>query len=169
MQGFADDIATGLLPETLWIVGRPRPGPAYEERYVILEEPAEPIQMHWIKNELMPHFRVNCPHCAGQPLERKPLWYVGASTMSRELGILELSWRCFRSAQAYAGNSIGGKTGFIGLLVTISRANFSSSPRVLRCSQRVATVENPWPYNTREELARIWGLLPRLRIHRAAE
>jgi hypothetical protein len=168
MQGFADDIATGMLPQKLWIVGRPKAG--HEERYVILEEPGEPVQVHWVKGELAPHFRVNCPHCADGLLEAKPMWYLGASTMGNDLAILELPWKCFRSAAGYAGSSIGGKTGFVGLLVKISRANFASSPRVLRCEQRASTTDNPWPYQTRHELARIWGvpMRPKLYIQKQA-
>jgi hypothetical protein len=174
---YAEDIATGApFGQRLRIAGRPREGA--EERYVILEEPGDPVLTHF-HGRLLPHFKRDCPHCRGD--QPKPLWYVGASSLGGELVILELTWKCYQSAAAAArtladrrspdlfGEEIDvvGNT-FTRLLVRVSRANFKSSQRVLRCDQRVKRSE-PWPYRTREELARIWGIPMRPRLFRAEE
>jgi hypothetical protein len=65
-----DGIATGMTPVPLRICGRPAEG--REEECVVLEEPAEPVQMHWTGKFLMPHYRLNCPHCARGAERPKP-------------------------------------------------------------------------------------------------
>jgi hypothetical protein len=57
---------------------------------------------------------------------------------------------------------------FTGLLVTIRRGA-GRSPRVLRCEQRVQVAAGAWPYETRHELARIWGVPLRPRLYREGE
>jgi hypothetical protein len=139
-----------------------------------MEEPGQPVLMHYA-GKLVPHFRRNCPNCTDAQ-EPKPLWYVGAVTVSGgELVIMELTGKCFASLAAFARNQPTGELDlfgddlpaaqFAGLLVRISRANFQRSPRILRCEQRVQ-LKTAWPYRTREELARVWGVPLRPRIWR---
>jgi len=174
---FVDEVATGKGTAKLRIVGRPREGA--EETYVILEEPGDPVLMHY-RDRLVPHFKADCPHCDGTD-EPKPMVYVGATTLGGELAILELSWKCFQSAGAAARKLSGNLRGlnlfgepieadgrFTGLMVRISRANFRASPRVLRCDQRAKST-TPWQYRTREELARIWGIPVKPRLFRAED
>jgi hypothetical protein len=174
---YSDEIATGGDGgQNLRIAGRVREGT--EEKYVIMEEPGEAVMTHF-RGKLVPHWKRNCPHCNGTDVP-KALWYVGACLVNGELVILELTWKCHRAAAAAARHHHGKEAGidlfgqpvaaagFTGLLVTISRANFKASQRVLRCDQRV-TVSEPWPYRTREELARIWGIPIRPRLFRAEE
>lgn len=157
-----DDVATGSPGSARpGIAGRPRAGT--EESYVLLEEPGEPVLMHWA-NRLVPHFRRDCPHCDG--VEPKSLWYIGSATLAGELVIVELTTKCWRTLAA-AARSIEGP-GYIGLLIRIRRAAFTASPRVLRCEQRVR-VQAAWPFNTRLELARIWGVPVRPRVFRGEE
>lgn len=167
-----DDIATGLPQAKLIIAGRPRPG--CKETYVIIEEPAEPVLMHF-RGTHVPHFKKSCPHCDGFGSDAVPFWYTGASTMGGEPVILELTVKCFRNAQRSARQPFGRvgtlselfgedvKPVFSGLMVQIYRANFPKSPRVLRCEQRVTV--SKWQYETRRELARIWGLTIRPRLY----
>jgi hypothetical protein len=147
------------------IRGRPRQGAS--EKYVILEEPdSEPVKMHYVERlkNFLPHYTVGCPFCDGTE-ELKPTWYVGSLLVkASELCLLELTDKCFGAAAASARRlAVPSKpdlfgqpseiTQFTGLLVTVSRADFEKSPRVLRCEQRI---EKPpeWNYRTREELAR---------------
>lgn len=172
-----DDVATGSGGRAkLRIAGRPKEG--QEVSYVILEEPGEPVLMHF-RERLVPHFKRGCPHCDGKD-EPKPLYYVGAETGTGESVILELTPKCFETAAAAARNVPSGDgkpdlfgtptvvtTVFRGLLVKISRSNYRFSQRVLRCSQRVKEGNfGRWPYHTREELARVWGIPIRPRIYR---
>lgn len=83
--------------------------------------------------------------------------------MDKRPDILELSEKCFRTLSAAAGTVRG--SGFIGLFVKIFRPRYRHSPRILRCEQRVETARNPWPYQTRHELARIWGVPLRPRLY----
>lgn len=168
---YTEDVATGVPDGTrLEISGRPREG--YEERMVLAEEPGEPVQMHF-RQVLVPHFKRDCPHCLPTDLP-KPLWYIGAYTLRGEAVIAELTAKCFASAEAAARRlDLRGIHGleedqgavFAGLLITVSRGNFPRSPRVLRCDQRVE-IKVPWAYNTRLELARIWGVPVRPRLYR---
>jgi hypothetical protein len=167
-----DDIATGGGGIRFGIQGRPRPGK--EESYVIVEEPGEPVLTHFIPPRgHVPHFKAACENCRGD--KPVPLWYVGAVTVEGDLVILELTWKCFRTAAA-ASKTVGlvhtidesgeatGSPRFSGLLVKIKRASAALSPRVLRCEQRVDKFP-AWPYRTREELARIWGVPTKPRIY----
>lgn len=165
MDGFLEDIATGTVPRKLRIAGRPRPG--REEEYLLLEEPDEPVQMHW-NGRLVPHFKRNCKNCDGGGTI-KPFWYLGAMSYTwNELVIVEFTWICHRSAEEASrmlderGYMIdplrapGNLTSrFRGLVVKMSRGDFQSSPRVLRPDGRRGAVPE-WPYHTRLELARIW-------------
>jgi hypothetical protein len=164
MDGFLEDVATGVVEKKLRIAGRPRAG--CSEELVILEEPEEPVQMHW-NDRLVPHFKRNCQNCKGG--EIKPFWYIGAwSWLRNELAILELSVTCYQTAQFYAvridergyESSKPRDPVFRGLVVEIRRATFDRSPRVLRCEppgcRRTKIPE--WPYHTRIELARVWGI-----------
>jgi hypothetical protein len=173
---YADEIATGAIRRKLRIAGRPREG-AYED-YVLLEEPGEPVLMHF-SGRLVPHYKRGCPNCKPDQEEPKPMWYVGARNHAKEPVILELTDRCWESLEAFAreksqtigvdlyGQPIAVDALFIGLLVRIQRANFKNSPRTLRGLQRVPVVKDPWPWRTREELARIWGVPIRPRLFRA--
>lgn len=170
---YADDVATGEPRQKLRIAGRPREGSS--EKMVVMEEPGEPVLMHYA-GKLVPHFKRDCPNCTPNE-EPKPLWYVGASTFANELVIMELTGKCFYNLAASArsvapvaeGLDLFGdeirKISFVGLVVTISRANFKRSPRVIRCEQRTA-LKSEWPYRTREELARVWGVALRPRLWR---
>ncbi len=166
MMHTIDDVATGEPAPKLEIVGRPRPGG--KDRYAVLEEPGEPVLMHF-RGKLVPHFKNgNCPNCGED--EPKPLWYVGAATEAGALAILELTGKCFRSAESaarFVGNNLPGPAIFRGLVVTIVRANLDRSPRVLRCEQRLIEVPD-WPYETRRELARIWDVPMRPRLFKEA-
>jgi hypothetical protein len=176
---YADDVATGAGgPRKLTIAGRPAPGGTAS--YVLLEEPAEPVLMHW-SGRLVPHFKRDCPYCQEDAEEPKPLWYVGAAERTAERVLVELTERCFQAAQAAArrlevsgkdpdlfGAPVTGPAVFTGLLVTISRGA-GRSPRVLRCEQRVQVAAGAWPYRTREELARIWGVPMKPRLYREGE
>jgi hypothetical protein len=174
----ADDIATGATgPGKLRIAGRP--GPGRQETYVLLEEPGPPVLMHWAAGRKVPHFRRDCPHCAQGAEEPKPLWYLGAFCMaSRQQVLLELTEACFRGAGAAAarleagpadvdlfGAPLPGGAVFTGLVVTVSRGG-GRSPRVLRCEQRAQVGPAAWPYRTREELARVWGVPVRPRLYK---
>jgi hypothetical protein len=161
-----------FLAPKLRIAGRPRQGA--KETYALLEEPGEPVLVHWA-SKLMPHLKRNCPYCNGE--EPKPIWYLGSLEVdSKEMVILELTWKCFRTLAPAAqipnqevdlfGDLIPAHS-YLGLLVRISRGNFARSPRVLRCEQRLKKYP-AWPYNTRAELARIWGIVTKPRIFREA-
>jgi hypothetical protein len=78
--------------------------------------------------------------------------------------IVELTEKCFRTLEAAARVQGGTCT---GLLIRITRADFRASPRILRCEQRVPKWQ-PWPYDTRRELARIWGIAIRPRLFKEA-
>lgn len=181
-QHYADDIAMGRGgPRRLQIAGRP--APASSVSYVLLEEPGEPVQMHWVSGSagvsgrLVPHYRRGCPHCHESAEEPKPLWYLGAAEKSGRLVIVELTEKCYESALAAArriparGASIDlfgvpeDVAQFTGLLITISRGA-GRSQRVLRCDQRVTVQPGMWTYHTREELARVWGVPIRPRLYR---
>jgi hypothetical protein len=157
---FEDEIATGKGRKKLRIGGRPRDGS--QERHIILEEPGEAVQMHYAETKV-PHYRQNCPNCTGTD-DPKPYYYLGAyDTGRKEPVILELTEKCFNSAQAVACTLNGGA--FTGLLVIVSRANFPKSPRVLRCEQIVQTFP-AWPYQTRHELAHIWNVPIRPQVYK---
>lgn len=177
---YAEDIATGSAARaTIRIAGRPRQG--QRETYLILEEPEDPVLMHF-KGKQLPHFKRNCPNCTETQLPR-PMWYIGSLMIlgqRGELVILELTQKCFESLSAAArkigvpgmltgvdlfGEKIESVAVYRGLLVDIVRADFPSSPRTLRCEVRRQT-DVEWPYHTREELARIWGVPIRPRIYR---
>lgn len=174
---YADDIATGMgNGSRLRIAGRPREGT--DEKLVLLEEPGEPILMHW-SGVLIPHYKKDCPNCNGKT-EPKPFYYIGGATLASELVIVELTPKCYNSAAAAArqfspnirgtdlfGNPLAvSAIRFSGLLVRISRASFRASPRVLRCDQRVRP-KVEWNYQTKLELARIWGIPIKPRLYRA--
>jgi hypothetical protein len=181
---YLDEIATGMPAPKLDLAGRIRRGS--QQAFVILEEPGEPVLMHW-KKTLVPHYKKNCPHCKGATEEPKPFIYVGACRMNSENVILELNWKCFSGATVCATTvcatrlSLGQKLSevdlfgqprrptYVGLLVVISRADFDMSPRVLRCHQRakIAREQPWWPYETRRELARIWGIPIKPRLWKA--
>lgn len=178
---YEDEIARGKIerPE-LEIAGRVRAGG--KARYILCEEESQPVQVHYRKElgGLVPHFdKRDCPHCPHVTEAPKNMWYFGALTITGDPVILELPVACYKTAASAArkiaggpqelnlfGDPIGEPT-FIGLLVEIRRANFTSSPRVLRCEQRVK-VPRPWPYNTRRELARIWNVPIRPRLWKEA-
>jgi hypothetical protein len=169
MDGF-EDIATGMVPQKLRIGGRPRQGK--EEDLLILEEPEEPVQMHWL-GKLVPHYKAKCPNCE-KGGEIKPFWYIGArSYTSSEPVIMELTWKCFRGVEAAARHldesgyqsEVPLPSRFAGLVVKIRRADFPSSPRVVRCEERRRQIP-AWPYQTRLELARIWGIPTKPKIYR---
>jgi hypothetical protein len=170
VNGF-DELDTGELPQKLHIGGRPPLGS--DDIYTILEEPGPPVRMHWTGTHLAPHWKQNCPTCPKDGGELRAMWYVGAyCTMWGEV-ILELSERCFRSAEAASRhyNSDGyledmpiAEPFFVGLRVRVGRTKHASSPRWLRCEGRAKRVR-PWIHKTREELARIWGVPIKLRIH----
>jgi hypothetical protein len=180
-QHYTDDIATGSSHgRRLTIAGRPAAGGSAD--YVLLEEPEEPVLMHW-RDRLVPHFRHNCPHCNPDGTsEPKPLWYVGAQTLVGQLVIVELNETCFQAAAAAArnietqaighdlfGQPVKGAGVFRGLLVKISRSSAARSRRVLRCEQRVQVAAGAWPYVTRRELCKIWGVPVRPRLYREGE
>ena len=171
-----DDVATEIPERKLLICGRPKPGRS--EPFVIVEEPGDPVLVHFSaeRRRQVPHYRANCPNCDGT--DPKPLWYCGCySPANGQLMILELTEACKRSAEAvaaklqyrdemlYMAGTEASAIRFRGLLVEIRRADFASSPRILRCNQRV-TVAIDWPYETRRELARIWGVPVKPRIFR---
>lgn len=167
-----DDIATGKIDHKIYIAGRPKPGRS--EKYILLEEPEKPVQVHW-SGRLVPHLIRNCPNCCGKD-DVKAMWYIGAcASGANEFVILELNAKCHQTAERFSRYL--GATGihldlpapsrFTGLIVHISRTDFAFSPRVLRCEQRCSKDRIPvWPYRTREELARIWGIPIRPRIYR---
>lgn len=171
---YMEDIATGLPRDRyqLVIAGRPRPGAS--EKYVLVEEPDEPVLMHWNGHTHLPHFKRDCPNCKDSKERYKPLWYIGAVLFgSPDPLILELTQKCYRTAaagacMAEADDSSGVVTVFRGLLVEISRGNYERSQRVLRCVARVE-VKNDWPYRTREELAKIWGIPLKPKIYKGGE
>ena len=178
MRHFADDVATGPGSPLLPILGRPRQGS--EVLALVLEEPGEEVLLHFAGGRLRPHFRAGCPHCIAGAEPPKPLYYVGAAAVDGGLGILELTPKCLAGALAAARRlpAPGGvealgaalaaappAPGLTGCLVKVLRADFPRSPRVLRCSQRLADVP-AWPYDTRRELARIWGVPVRPRLYR---
>lgn len=175
MMHTIDDVATatGPIRRPLRIVGRPRA--CTSETWVIMEEPGETVMVHW-RGKLVPHFRTLCPHCDGIE-EPKPMWYVGA-WFGSDFGILELTPKCFSTAGAAARNTppvdycdgdlFGGEVtqyaGFRGLVVEIRRISDPRTPRHLRCVHRVKVGQ--WPYNTRHELARIWGIPIKPRLYK---
>ena len=173
---YSDEIATGWV-KRLEIGGRIRAGS--EASFVVLEEPGEPVLMHW-SGHLVPHYRRHCPNCGGKAEAPKPYWYVGACRTDHDKTrlILELTEKCYESAAAVARRLTASNNldlfgqpctpKWLGILVVISRAGFDRSPRVLRCNQRVPVkISDPWPYRTREELARIWGIPIKPRLYRA--
>lgn len=175
---FFDDIAVGIGAPRQRIVGRPGQGQSFTG--VILEEPGEPVQMHFAGGNMFPHFRTNCPHCVKEQLETKGFYYLGCWSPGVGLGILELSLSCYRSCAAAACRDtteikevFSGSTGdlrFRGLVVQISRGGFKNSPRVLRVQQRLGEARlQEWPLRTREELARIWGVPIRPRLRKVSE
>ena len=147
MGHYSDDVATGPVPGRLRIIGRPRSGG--RELCVLLEEPGEPVQMHWSAGKKLPHFRRACPNCVEGTSEPRPFWYVGAAAADGQLAIVELTEVCFRSLEGAArklrpasgldlfGADVEGPVVYRGLLLIVSRANFAASPRVLRCEQRM--------------------------------
>jgi hypothetical protein len=186
MDGYLEDVATWDGRQGwLRIAGRPRPGT--EELLVLLEEPGEPVLLHWRDKQLIPHFRRDCPHCNPTSVP-KPMYYIGGCYMTGQPVIVELTPKCFRTAEAAAialdlreqsasefvaelfseEAPTKRKAVFVGLLLRISRGNYERSPRVLRCTQRVA-VKTPWAYRTREELARIWGVPIRPRLFKGEQ
>jgi len=96
-----NDMATGPgRRRKLRIAGRPDQGRS--QTLVLLEEPGEPVQVHYV-GTLMPHLLVNCPHCAKEPLDTKPMWYMGALVLDwNELAIAEFNERCFSDMQTAA-------------------------------------------------------------------
>jgi hypothetical protein len=76
-----------------------------------------------------------------------------------------LTEKCVETLSAAA--RVHGEGKCTGLLVRIHRADFRASPRILRCEQRVS-VTMAWPYRTREELARIWGIAIKPRLYKEA-
>src|SRR5262249_24463567 len=118
-------------------------------------------------------------HC--DDAEPKPLYYLGGMDVSGEYVIVELTPKCLASALAAAGSialaraatpgellyaaerGAAGRAQLVGLLVTVSRGGFDYSERVLRAEQLVASPAT-WPYDTRRELARIWGVPVKPRI-----
>lgn len=58
---------------------------------------------------------------------------------------------------------------FTGLRVTISRGKFEKSPRLARCEARAVVKGEPWAFQTRLELARIWQVPTRPKIHQAEQ
>lgn len=163
---YADDVATGTdQPRKLAIAGRPLPGG--RAVYVLCEEPEAPVLMHW-SGRLVPHFKQNCPHCKDGTEEPKPLWYIGGIEMGmREPVIVEVTARCFRTLQAAAAwvAPVTDPATFTGLVVEVRRGQAPRSPRVLRCEQRVAVAAGAWPFRTREELARVWGVPLRPKLY----
>jgi hypothetical protein len=174
-----DDIARGVPEKKLRIAGRPRQGAC--EIYVILEEPKEPPVLVHFADKLMPHYRRNCPYCKDAKQEPKPYWYLGAFRLgSKERVLLELTEPCWRVLEA-AAKEVGlrpvsddlfdgiEEVRFAGLEVEIHRGDYKNSARVLRCNKRVSTdgwPAKPWPYRTRDNLARIWGVPFKPRIYR---
>lgn len=174
-----EDIATGPGEKKLRIAGRPRQGST--EKLVLLEEPGKEVQMHYA-GKLVPHYKRDCPNCGLANAEPpKPFWYVGGMTMGMgEPVIVELTETCFRGAEAGARNiacnsSVAdvdlfgepiGAPAFTGLIVHIIRQDFDRSPRVLRAVGRASSTK-PWPFDTRRELAKIWGIVMRPKIWRS--
>ena len=165
-----EEVATGLTQPKLRIGGRPRPGQG--ENYIILEEPGEPVQMHYLadrkaRNRKVPHFKRDCPNCDGDD-EPRPYWYLGAIDCKwRFPVVLELTHECFKSATQAAGRfPVLGQPLFRGLCVTIKREDFDASPRRLYCELRTGVALMAWPYETRRELARIWGITVRPKLYR---
>jgi hypothetical protein len=175
---FIDDVATGDAEAFVSIRGRPRSGTS--EAYVFLEEPGRQVLMHFsrrFRGGHLPHYVKDCPNCdnAESP---KPFWYIGAVTRDRELCLVELTPRCFRAAEVASRiirpraeipqvldavvSQTAGKSIFTGLLVTIG---LNGGARWLRCGQRIE-ITTTWPYETRRELARIWGVPVKPRIYR---
>jgi len=172
-MAFNDEIATGGDDFKITIGGRIRPG-VLAEKYILAEEPGEPVRMHW-RDRLVPHFRRDCPHCDGTGEDTKAMVYVGGWTLTFDEVIIELNWKCFCSARSAAVKIERDKLGdlfdvavqkprFTGLKIEISRSNFQFSPRVLRCESRVP-VNRKWRFDTRRELARIWGIPVRPRLY----
>lgn len=175
---YHDEVATGEGAHKLRIVGRP--GEGGKEGWLLLEEPGEPVLMHWL-GRMVPHFKRDCPNCKQGGESPKPMLYVGALAISgaQELAILELTPKCLAMAMAESRNWPGRLTAtnlfgepiddvgkLAGLMVEISRSRSARSPRVLRGMGRRQKIPE-WPYRTREELARIWGIAVRPRLFRA--
>ena len=162
MEGFHDDgIATGIVQPKLRIAGRPRVGAS--EEYVLLEEPGEPVLMHYVGRH-EPHLKRDCPHCKPDvQQELKSFYYIGGATLGGELVIVELTPKCLDAAVAGAAAFEGG--GITGLMVRILRGGYAPSPRILRCVQRVRKFPE-WPFHTRAELCRIWNVAIKPRIYR---
>jgi hypothetical protein len=176
MTAFMEDVASGVPTRRLRIMGRP--GQSGKENYVLLEEPGPNVLMHYHGKQI-PHYKMNCPNCKGD--EPRPFWYVGAWFEGlKHLCIVELTAKCFETAEA-AARRVSGKHEtvdlfgetievrepmFRGLYVTISQGGSAKSPRILRCSQRSGVLD--WPYRTREELARIWGIPIKPRLFKEA-
>jgi len=219
---YLDDVSTGWLQRRIRIVGRP--APKCSESWVILEEPGDPVNLHWMPKlrTHLPHYRPprTCPHCE-EGEEPVSAVYVGAEFRG-EFGIMELNCSCYDSAAAASRRQsptessladqmltramldlrramVSGADStrlaqlraelelrrrefdeemrvrpgmlrspcFRGLLCKISRGSGSASPRVLRCEQRLTGIPD-WPYDTRRELARIWGIAVKPRIYREA-
>jgi hypothetical protein len=181
MDDYLAGVETGI-PEAplLPIVGRPGPGRA--ERFVIWEEPGEPVQMHY-RGKQVPHFKHDCPHCL--PTDSpKPLWYVGVRLHNGHAAIAELTYPCLTTIAAAARRiplkgpqrldviivqDVSQAAVFTGLLVKIQRPDSARSPRYARCEQRTeAPLNDPWTYNTRRELARIWNIPLKPRLYKEA-
>jgi hypothetical protein len=170
MNGF-ERLDTGELPKKLYIGGRPRPG--QEESYTLLEQPGPPVRMHWSGKFLTPHWKLNCPNCTGEA-ELKPMWYIGACSPLWGLIIVELTELCYRSAEMAARHvdangfyeEMPQDASFAGLVVKIGRGSRAASPRWLRCDERKRHVRE-WPYQTRHELARIWGIPANPKLYEA--
>jgi hypothetical protein len=163
------DIVTGPIESKLLIVGRPRSGQT--DKFVLLEEAGEPVQMHWMRagRTHLPHFKVNCRNCQDGD-DCKAFHYVGCWHLGLDApAIAELTEACFASAQAGAVErpGPGGALVLRGLLCTVFRGSASYAARVLRVQQRVLRAA-PWQYCTRRELARIWGVPAKPRIYREA-
>ncbi len=176
-----DEVATGEGPRrSLPIMGRPKPGQT--QKLILMEEPGENVLLHWVaeRRKHMPHLKHNCPHCqAESPDVPVKAWYIGGQTVeaSPSYVIVELTEKCFKSAWAAARMKWAPATElfsephdqpiFRGLLVHISRIDREASPRVLRCDQRIKlAAEAVWPFNTRRELAFIWGIAVKPRLYR---
>jgi hypothetical protein len=180
-----DDVATGEPKSRLRIAGRPRQGG--RESYVLLEDPEEPVQMHYIEGtgKKLPHFRRDCPNCEGGG-EPKPFWYIGGIPATGKADqrhvIVELTKECLQAALTAAQREfpVGHrdttdiysvadmeKPVLTGLIVEVIRADFPSSPRHLRSKGRAKITDDPaWPYRTREMLARIWEIPIRPRLYK---
>lgn len=183
---FVDDgISTGQLPERLQIGGRPGAGRTLS--YVLLEEPGQPVRMHYDRslNRKTPHLRDRCPTCLAHERmgfefsesDLTPLWYIGATALgSWAPCAVELTIKCLASAEAAArrikgtvgldlfGDQVDSVVQFRTLLIRITQVG-EKTPRVLRAEQRVLDVP-AWPFNTRIELARTWGVAIKPRLYK---